>query len=181
MLKWLVRKKLASFEQQFGYDASYMRHVLDIDFGAFMQFAKVQGMSKYKKAVPIDVYYAAAITGAMVADCGPCTQLVVTMALRDGVPAVTLAKLVRGDEEVMTEPTRLGARFARAVLARDPAADELRETIIKRYGQRAVISLGFALVGSQIYPTFKYALGFGHACQRVTVADQTIVPKLLAV
>jgi hypothetical protein len=138
-------------------------------------------MSKYKKAVPIDVYYAAAITGAMVADCGPCTQLVVTMALRDGVPAVTLAKLVRGDEEVMTEPTRLGARFARAVLARDPAADELRETIIKRYGQRAVISLGFALVGSQIYPTFKYALGFGHACQRVTVADQTIVPKLLAV
>lgn len=181
MLKWLVRRKLASFEQQFGYDASYMRHVLDIDFGAFMQFAKVQGMSKHKKAVPIDVYYAAAITGAMVADCGPCTQLVVTMALRDGVPAATLAKLVRGDEENMTEPTRLGARFARAVLARDPAADELRETIIKRYGQRAVISLGFALVGSQIYPTFKYALGFGHACQRITVENQTIVPKLVAV
>ena len=180
MLKWLVRKKLTSFEQQFGYDASYMRHVLDTDFGAFMQFAKVQGLSNYRKAVPIDVYYAVKITGAMVADCGPCTQLVVTMALQAGVPAATLAKLVRGDEEAMTEPTRLGARFARAVLARDPAGDELRETILKRYGERAVISLSFALVASQIYPTFKYALGFGKACHRVTIGDQTIVPKLVA-
>jgi hypothetical protein len=178
MLKWFVRKKLTKFENEFGYDASYMRHVLDTDFGGFMAFARVQGMSRHRKDAPIDIYYAVKITGGVIADCGPCTQLVVTMALREGVPAATIAKIVRGDESVMTEPTRLGVRFARAVLARDSSADELREEIVKRYGQRALISLGFALVSSQMYPTLKYALGYGHACQRVTVEDQTIVPKL---
>lgn len=178
MLKWLVRKKLTKFEKEFGYDASYMRHVLDTDFGAFMAFARVQGIGRYRKDAPLDIYAAVGLTGSLIADCGPCTQLGVTMALREGVPPQTIAKLMQGDESVMTEPTRLGARFARAVLARDPAADELREEIVKRYGQRALISLGLALVASQMYPTFKYALGYGHACQRVTVDGQMIVPKL---
>lgn len=177
MMKWFIRKRLAAFEKEFGYDASYMRHVLDTDFGAFVRFARMASAAKYRKDVPLDVYTAVSIVGVLVADCGPCTQLGVTMALREGVPAVTLAKLLRGDEDAMTEPTRLGARFARAVLARDPAADELRAEIERRYGPRAVISLGLALVGSQLYPTFKYALGYGHACQRIEVEGTTIVPK----
>lgn len=177
MMKWFIRRRLAAFEKQFGYDASYMRHVLDTDFGAFLRFARMANAAKYRKDVPLDVYIATGLVGVLTADCGPCTQLGVTMALRDGVPAVTLAKILRGDEDEMTEPTRLGARFARAVLARDPAADELRAEIERRYGPRAVISLGLALVGSQMYPTFKYALGYGHACSRIEVEGTTIVPR----
>ena len=55
------------------------------------------------------------------------------MALRAGLPGATIAKILRGDETEMTEPTRLGARFARAVLARAPAADEIREEIARRW------------------------------------------------
>lgn len=179
-MKWLIRKRLAAFEKQFGYDASYMRHVLDTDFTAFMRFARASAMAGYRRDVPIDLYYAVKIVGALTADCGPCTQLVVTMALRDGVPGATIARIVRGDEQDMTEPTRLGARFARAVLARDPAADELREEIVRLHGQRGLISLGLALVGSQLFPTFKYAIGYGHACQRVDIEGTSIVPKLVA-
>ncbi len=179
-MKWLIRKRLAAFEKQFGYDASYMRHVLDTDFTAFMRFARASAMAGYRRDVPIDLYYAVKIVGALTADCGPCTQLVVTMALRDGVPGATIARIVRGDERDMTEPTRLGARFARAVLARDPVADEFREEIVRRHGQRGLISLGLALVGSQLFPTFKYAIGYGHACQRVDIEGTSIVPKLVA-
>jgi hypothetical protein len=179
-MKWLIRKRLAAFEKQFGYDASYMRHVLDTDFTAFMRFARASAMAGYRRDVPIDLYYAVKIVGALTADCGPCTQLVVTMALRDGVPGATIARIVRGDEQDMTEPTRLGARFARAVLARDPVADEFREEIVRRHGQRGLISLGLALVGSQLFPTFKYAIGYGHACQRVDIEGTSIVPKLVA-
>lgn len=179
-MKWLIRKRLAAFEKQFGYDASYMRHVLDTDFAAFMRFARASAMAGYRRDVPIDLYYAVKIVGALTADCGPCTQLVVTMALRDGVPGATIARIVRGDERDMTEPTRLGARFARAVLARDPVADEFREEIVRRHGQRGLISLGLALVGSQLFPTFKYAIGYGHACQRVDIEGTSIVPKLVA-
>ncbi len=178
MLKWFIKRRLAAFEREFGYDAAYMRHVLDTDLGAFTRFTKATGVSRYRRDVPLDLYVAVGLTGSVHADCGPCTQLGVTMALRQGVPAATIAKILRGDEAEMTEPTRLGVRFAKAVLARDPSADEYRAEIERRHGPRAVISLGLALVASQLYPTFKYALGYGHACSRIQVEGNTIAPKL---
>src|SRR5262245_12651520 len=180
MLKWFLRKQLTAFEKDFGYDVSYMRHVLDVDMRAFLRFARAAGAVKYRKDVPMDLYHAVGFTGIVAADCGPCTQLGVTMALREGLPAATITKILRGNLDEMTEPTRLGVRFARAVIARSPEADELREEIERRHGPRAVISLGFALVASQMYPMFKYALGYGHACQRIEVAGTTVTPKLAA-
>jgi hypothetical protein len=177
MLKWFIRRQLASFEKQYGYDAGYMRHVLDADLGAFLKFARAANVGRYRKDVPKDVYVAAALVGSLTADCGPCTQLGVTMALREGVSGKTLAAVLRGDDAAMTEDVRLGAHFARAVLARDAAADPLREEILRRWGPRAVISLGLALVASQLYPTFKYALGYGHACQRIDVEGRIITPR----
>src|SRR5690349_16823577 len=112
MMKWMIRRRVAAFERDFGYDASYMRHVLDHDLRAFWKFARAAGLSGYRRDVPKDVYYAASLTGVLTADCGPCTQLGVTIALRDGIPGVTIAKIIEGDEAVMTENTRLGARFA---------------------------------------------------------------------
>jgi hypothetical protein len=178
MLKWLLRKRLAAFATQFGYDVSCMRHVLDTDMGAFLTFARASSISRYRKDAPLDLHYAVKLTGAADADCGPCTQLVVTMALRDGVPGATIARILRGDEAEMTEPTRLGVRYARAVLARDATADDLRAEIERRHGPRAVLSVGFALVASQMFPTLKYALGYGHACTRIDVEGHTITPKL---
>jgi hypothetical protein len=178
MLKWFIRKQLDKFEKQFGYDASYMRHVLDTDTRAFMKFARATSIGKYRKDVPPELYYAVSLTGVLHADCGPCTQLGVTFALREGIPPATIAMIVRGNEDEMTDTTRLGARFARAVLTRSAAADELREEIVRRHGPRALISLGLAIVASQMYPNFKYALGYGHACQRIEVEGTSIVPKL---
>jgi hypothetical protein len=180
MLKWFLHRKLAAFEKDFGYDASYMHDVLDTDFGAFMKFARATAIGNYRKDVPIDVYTAVMLVGVTKADCGPCAQLGVTMALRQGVPGATLAKILRGDEAAMTEPTRLGVRFARAVFARDAlAADEARAELARRYGKRAIVSLGLAICASQLYPNFKWALGYGHACQRIEVEGTTIAPKLL--
>lgn len=180
MLKRFIHRKLAAFEKDFGYDASYMHHVLDTDWRAFMKFARATEIGKYRKDVPIDLFYAVGLAGTIDADCGPCAQLGVTMALRDGVPGATIARILRGNEDEMTEPTRLGVRFARAVLARDVAADEVRDEIRRRYGERAVVSLSLALVASQLYPNFKYALGYGKACQRIEVEGTSIIPKLAA-
>lgn len=181
MLKWFIHRKLAAFEKDFGYDASYLHHVLDVDFGAFLKFARATAIGNYRKDVPLDVLCAVGLVGVIQADCGPCAQLGVTMALRQGVPGATIAKILRGNEEDMTEPTRLGVRFARAVFARDAvAADETRAELERRYGKRAIVTLGLAICASQLYPNFKWALGFGHACQRIQVDGTTIVPKLVA-
>ena len=177
MLKWLIRKRIAAFERETGYDASYMRELLASDVRAFLRFAKVNGISRYRKDVPKDVYYATKITGTLAEDCGPCTQLVVTMALRDGVEPRVIASIVEGDAAKMTDEVRLGVRFARLVVAHSPDADEVRDEIIERWGNRALVSVAFALTASRMFPTLKYAMGHGKACQRIVVAGQTIAPR----
>lgn len=180
MLKWLIHRKLSAFEREHDYDASYMHEVLDTDPGAFMKFARATGLDGYRKDVPPDVYFAAVLTSSIQADCGPCTQLGVGFALRAGVPAATIAAVVKRDEAAMSPDVALGVRFARAVLARDAAADECREEIVRRWGPRAVLALAFGVMAAQLYPALKYALGHGKACTRVVVAGQPIPPRKLA-
>jgi hypothetical protein len=176
MLKWIIRNRLAAFEKAYNYDVSYARDLLATDTPAFLRFAKVSGLSSYRRDVPKDVYYAVKITGTLAEDCGPCSQLVVTWALKDGVDPHVIATIVEGTEAMMSEPVRLGVRFARAVLAHSPDADDLRDDIVRRWGPRALVSLAFALTSARIYPTLKYAMGYGKACQRIVIAGETVTP-----
>jgi hypothetical protein len=173
MLTWLIRRRLAAFERALSYDVSYMRELLAIDVGAFLRFARVTGM-RYRKDVPRDVYHATKIVAAMAEDCGPCTQLVVTLALADGVDPRLLAAVVEGRD--VPADVRLGIRFARAVLAHSADADAAREDIIGLWGPRALVSLAFALTSARLYPTLKYALGHGQACTRVVIEGKPLVP-----
>ena len=121
MLKWMIHRKLTAFEREHGYDASYMHEVVDRDVGAFLKFARATGLGSYRKDVPTDVHVAAGLTSSIQADCGPCTQLGVGFALQAGVPAETIAAVVKGDETAMSPEVALGVRFARAVLALERA------------------------------------------------------------
>ena len=180
MLKWMIRRKLRAFEREHEYDASYMHEVLDTDVAASVRFARATGLGEYRKDVPADVYTAAALTSSISADCGPCTQLGVGLALRAGVPAATIAAVVEGDLAAMSPEVALGVRFARAILARDAAADACREEIELRWGRRAVLSLAFGVMSAQLYPALKYALGHGKACTRVVIAGQAVSPRHVA-
>jgi len=180
MLKWLFHRRLNAFEREHGYDASYMHAVIDTDPKGFVKFVRATGLGKYRADVPADVHVAATLTSSIQADCGPCTQLGVGFALRAGIPAATLIAIVRGDEAAMSPDVALAVRFARAVLARDASADVLREQIVTRWGPRALLALAFGIMGAQLYPTLKYALGHGKACTRVVVAGQTVSPRTRA-
>jgi hypothetical protein len=180
MLRWFFHRKLRAFERQYRYDASYMHELLDTDPGAFVKFGRATGLGHYRKDVPADVYFAATLTSSIAADCGPCTQLGVGFALGAGVPAATIAAVVRRDEAAMSPEVALAVRFARAVLARDAAADGCREEILRRWGPRALLTLAFGIMGAQLYPTLKYALGHGQACTRVVVAGEPVSPRRLA-
>src|SRR5262249_20831275 len=157
------RRQIAAFERAWNYDASYMHEVLDADPRALWAFSKVMGLAQYQKDVPPAAYCAAAITGTMAEDCGPCTQLTVDMAARAGVDAATLKALVSGDISAMPDDAALAVRFTRATLGHAPEADPLREEVVRRWGKRGLISLGFAITASRIFPTLKYALGHGQA------------------
>jgi len=169
MLKWFIRRRIAAFERASGYDASYTRDILEADLGAFLKFSKVAGLGRFREGVPLEAWYAAKITGTLAEDCGPCTQLAVASAERDGVPAPILKAILSGDERTMPETATLGARFARAVLSHDREADDLRSSIVQRWGRRGLVALSFAITAARLFPTLKYALGHGRACTQVRV------------
>ena len=51
----------------------------------------------HREAVPIDASFAAKIVGALAEDCGPCTQLVVDMALEAGMAKDQIEAVLRRD------------------------------------------------------------------------------------
>lgn len=174
MFGWLIRRRIAAFERDFGYDMSYVRDILKIDERAVMLFARVEGLAKYRKGVPRDAWYAAKLSGAVAEDCGPCTQLVTTMAEREGVPPAVLRAILERNPEAMPEDVALAFRFAEAVLAHAPEADALRAQVTARWGIQGLLSLAFAVTAARLFPTLKYALGHGRSCVRVTVGGTPV-------
>jgi hypothetical protein len=173
MLKWFLRRWIDKFERTWSYDASYLRDVLDADPRALLAFSKVAGISNYRKDVPPAVYIAAGLVGVMAEDCGPCTQLAIDMAQRAGVDPAILRAVVARDFAAMPDDVVLAVRFAEASLRHAGEADELREEVLRRFGKRGLVSLAFALTSARLYPTLKYAMGHGRACQRVTIGGET--------
>jgi hypothetical protein len=173
MLKRIFSVALDRFQKRYQYDVSYGRYVLEHSERAFLKLARLQGFAGYHADVPKDVYYAAKITSAMKADCGPCTQLTVTWAEEAGVSPALIRSILSGDPKLPAD-VALGVRFTHSVLARDPAADLMRAEIRKKWGDKAVISLAFAIAAGQLYPNLKYGLGFGHECSLVEVAGSPV-------
>ena len=85
MLGWFVRRQMAKFERDFDYDLSYARDIYDAIPRAFFRFSRITGLAAHCEGVPREAWFAAKIAATLAEDCGPCTQLVVTMAEREGV------------------------------------------------------------------------------------------------
>ena len=175
MLKWLVKKQLDGFAGRWGYDTGYVREIVDeAGVGAVMPLQALGKLGAYRKNVPLETYYGAALTAGKAADCGPCLQLGVAMAEDAGVSAPTIRAILESDYSKLSKETLLGVELALGTIARDASGDEARGEILRRWGRKGLVSLAYAIVGAQAYPTFKYAIGHGRACMRVTVGKETV-------
>lgn len=172
MLKAILASRVAAFEKAWGYDASYLRELIAASPSTAMKFAAVSSLGHLGGA-PRAAMAAASLAGTLAEDCGPCTQLGVNMATADGVAPEVLRAILAGDEPAMGTDASLAWRFAQASLARDLVASEpLREEIVARWGRRGLVAIALALTTARMYPTLKYALGYGRACSRVEVAGR---------
>ena len=174
MFRWLLRRNLAAFERNWNYDASYLREIIDASPLAAWRFFGAARLGRYSRDVPVEALVAAGLTAVKSEDCGPCTQLGTAMAERRGVRPEVLRGILTEDVAAMGEDAALAWRFAKAVLAHDPAADDYRAVIVERWGMRALVSLAFAMTAARIYPTVKYAMGHGKTCTRVVVAGTPV-------
>jgi len=146
--------------------------MIDADPRAVMVFGKVQGLSRYRKDLPLAAYCAAGLIAVMAEDCGPCTQLAIDMAQREGVDPATLRAIMARDYAAMPEGVALAARFTEATLRHAPEADDLREEVMRLWGKRGLMSLAFAMLAARMYPTLKYALGHGRSCTRLVIGGE---------
>jgi hypothetical protein len=172
MVKWALHRAIGKFERQWDYDASYMHDMIEASPRAAWLFSRATAIGRFRRDIPIEAWCAAGITAVRHEDCGPCTQLGVTMAERSGVDPEVLRAVLAGHPDKMPPDVALVWNFTRATLAHDAAADEYRDAIVKRWGRRALVSLALVITASRLYPTVKYALGHGQACTRIVVAGK---------
>ena len=175
MVRWLLRRTIESFERKWSYDASYVKEIAELSPLAAVKFSLATSLGSYRRDVPPDALFAAGITAVRSEDCGPCTQLAITMAEQQGVRPEILRALLTDDVAAMPDEVALAWRFTRATLAHDVAADDYRDVIVERWGPRAVVTLAFAITTARMYPTVKYAMGHGKICSRVVIDGAPLV------
>ena len=173
MLKALLdRFAIRPFEREFSYDASYLRAVLAARPTTFLQLGMATSLVRRRDA-PAEALAAAGIVTTLREDCGPCTQIGVDIAIKGGMDRRVLRAILAGDQAAMGEAAALAYRFAQASLDRDMAtADPLRDEIVRRWGQKGLVAVALTITTARMYPTLKYALGYGKACSKVTVAGE---------
>jgi len=172
MLRAFCRRLIGRFEREFGYDAAYMRDLVDASPWTFLRFSMVTGLVRRQDA-PGDLIAAAGIVATLAEDCGPCTQIGVDIASRGGVAPEVLRAVLAGDRTGMGEAAAIGYDFARAVLAKDmEAADPVRDEILRRWGKKGLVAVSLAITTGRMYPTLKYGLGHGQACSKVVVGGE---------
>jgi hypothetical protein len=174
MRKTIARRQIKSFEERYGYDATYMTAMLDEAPAAFFKFAKILPASSHRRRTPKEAYFAVKVVAALSEDCGPCTQLVVEMAREAGMEDGQIEAVLRGDEGRMSADTLAGYRFASTVAHRDPAAGEARTAVRERWGAESVVELSLCFAIGRVFPVVKTAMGHGATCRVVEVSGRRV-------
>lgn len=174
MRRLIARRLLDRFEHRYGYDASYMRMMLEVAPSAFFKFGKILPVAQYHRAAPAEACFAVKLTGALAEDCGPCTQLVVEMAREAGVDPGQVRAVLTRNESRMTQDTRTGFRFADAVATESASAGKARAAVRDQWGDAGIVELSLALALGRVFPMTKAAMGFAKTCRRVDVAGHSV-------
>jgi hypothetical protein len=178
MLTWMMLAPVRRLERRYDYDASYIRALAAAGPKALIAFSGVGRLQGFRQGAPAEAIAAAALAGTLNEDCGPCTQIVVRRAEEQGVSPAILAGILSGDGEAMGPDAGLAFGFARASLARDlESTDDLRDEIVSRWGRKGLAAIALALAAARVYPTVKYALGYGKACSKVTVGGRAVAVR----
>lgn len=177
MIRYLLNKTLLSMKKRYDYDVGYMQDILKTDLKTFLKFMAFQTMSAHSGNLPPVPLFAARLRAIIWDDCGPCTQLIVNMALEAGVDPDIIRGIINKELNDLPEEIALVARFTDLVLAHNPEADDLRDKILERWGKEGLITISYAISSTRVYPAIKYTLGYGKTCSRIQIDDNTLIPE----
>jgi alkylhydroperoxidase family enzyme len=170
MLNALINNRLDAAERQLGVPVDYLREMYRDARGAFFKFAKFPAIAGYRKKLPKEAHAVGALVASRSADCGPCLQIGVNLARKEGVsPDIIRAVLERRPED-LDPPLADIYHFASSVVNEVPADEEtLRARIIERFGKEASIELALVLATARVFPNLKRAMGHAISCSKVEI------------
>jgi hypothetical protein len=165
MIRFILEKMIRSFEQRYGYDASYMHEINSVSTSATIRLFSFGGITNYRgKELP--VWGGAALGATMHGDCGPCAQLMVDRLLELELAPERIQACLQADY-LSAGSMGLGYQFAQAVLANSSEIEVLAEQIKSTYGQESLIAAAYAASTYSTYPLLKRALGQAQSCQLI--------------
>ena len=178
MIRSILHRAARSLARRYSYDTTYLHEVIDVSPGAAMGMQRLRGFYKYRGSkAGLPVWFGALLASTLEGDCGPCVQLVIDMALEQGIEPAPILACVEGRPHE-AGPVGLGFRFAGMAIADDLETDTLRCEIQTAFGRKAAISCALAAAAGRVYPVMKRGLGHGKACQKLDIAGH--IAKLAA-
>lgn len=180
MIKSYLKKNTAKFEAHYGYDASYLRDIIEADTKAGVLLGVTMNFLRQDFGAPAELIAAAKLRSTLRADCGPCLRLNISIAEEKGVSRDAIRTALGASDR--SEGAALGARFADAVLDNSPELPELSDVIKCRFGASALYGLAIAVNAGQFYPMLKRAMGHAATCEPVVreYLGQEKLPNLVA-
>jgi len=169
MLRWIINKRLDAAEEDLGESVDYLRYIANENRSALLRFAAIGPFANSRKTLPAEAWYAAQIVALQHEDCGPCVQIGVNLARKDGVDRDIIDSVLRGNWSALTPALTTICQFTRDAVTDKVASDELRQEIVDRYGETGLIELAFAIAAAAIPPTVKRVLGFSRSCSTVEI------------
>ncbi len=169
MLRALIHRILDSEEKKLGESVDYIRHVVDTSPGAFFRFAAVMPMANARKVLPVDAWFVAQTVASQDEDCGTCLQITLNLARKARVAPEVLRAVVEGRADDLPDDMADIYRFTAGVVASNGEDDALRETLRRRYGDRGLIELAYAIASARVPPIVKRTLGYAKSCSLMRV------------
>ena len=169
MIERIFLWNLERSERETGYSTAYLRHMVSTSLGAFIRFAFFTPMASYRRKLGLIPWHVARIRATKSEDCGPCVQLVVDMAIKDGVSKKIVEATLTNRPQLLPEEALIAYIFTDTVVNADPDDDVLRAEIVDRYGERGLVELAMTIAACRVFPTLKRALGYAQSCQIVAV------------
>lgn len=170
MLNWCAQRIVGWAERRTGAAADYLRHVAQVSPRTFFKFLLLGPAAGHRRRCSREMVHAARIVAARTEDCGPCVQIAVNMARRDGVDTRILQQILDGDSTSLPPEVALAVQFAQSVAERTGDDEHWRRQLLEKFSEEVIVELALAVAMARVFPTFKRGLGYARSCSLVQVS-----------
>lgn len=169
-MRGLMERIIRAGERRFGVDLDYLRDIARLSPAGFWKLALFLPLATHRAAVAAPLQAWAVLGATRAEDCGACVQIAIGHAKRAGIPPARITAALEQGESALPELEGLCLRFGRMVATNDPGLETVRQTLVGRLGEAAVLDLAVGAACARLWPGLKRGIGRAVSCQPVQVA-----------